>query len=157
MCEETNNRLACYNLAKQYHQRGSFEEAIQLYAKAEQISVAIKLAMENGLDNEIMSLTNQGSKQVMLKAGSYFEQKGYNEKAIIMYLRGRNFKKALNLSVRYKLYDFIKRITNEIDVNADPEDLVAVAEYFIENNQFDEVNKKIYSWHYLINIPYLNK
>ena len=84
ICEETGDPQACYQLAKQFEKRGQLVEAVQLYGKANQISQAMKLAIENEMDNEIMSLSVSGPKQVMAKAGAYFEQKGYNEKAIIL-------------------------------------------------------------------------
>ena len=143
ICEETGDPAACFYVAKQFESRGQISEAIQLYAKAQQISVAIKLAIENGMDNEIMTLAITGTKPVMLKSAAYFEQKGYNEKAVILYIKGRNFKKALDLSVKYKLFDYIKKITGEIDEDADPEVLANVAAHFMENNQQDKVKSSI--------------
>jgi len=79
-----------------------------------------------------------GAKPVMLKSAAFFESKGYNEKAVILYIKGKNFKKALDLSVKYKLFDYIKKITGEIDEDADPEVLANVAAHFMENNQQDK-------------------
>jgi hypothetical protein len=136
--------MACYHLAKQIEAKGQISQAIQLYAKAHQITIAIKLAIENGMDNEIMSFAVSGPKQIMLKAATYFESKGYNEKAIILYIRGRNFKRALDLSVRFKLWDYIEKITREASDETDPEVLVPIAEYFMKNNQVDKVIKKLF-------------
>ncbi len=138
ICDETSDPIACYHLGKFSENRGQIAEAIQLYAKAQQVSIAIKLAIENGMDNEIMSFAVSGPKQVMLKAASYFEGKGYNEKAIILYIRGKNFKRALDLCVRFKILDYIKKITSEINDETDPEVLVPIADYFMQNNQFDK-------------------
>ena len=139
ICHQTNDPASCYYVAKQFEARGNINEAIELYVKAQQVALAIRLAIDNGMDNEIMNLSVVGSKQVMLKAAAYFEQKGYNEKAVILYTKGKNYKKALDLSVKYKLYDYIKRITGEINEDADPEVLGSVAEHFMENNQQDKV------------------
>ena len=139
ICDDTNDKVACYNLAKHLEQRGQISEAIQLYAKAHQVSHAIKLAIENEMDNEIMSLAVNGPKQVMLKVAGYFEHKGYNEKAIILYIKGRNFKRALDLSMKFKLFDYMNKITGEVNQDADPEVLGAVASHFMENNQPDKV------------------
>jgi len=139
ICEDSGDPIACFNLAKQLEQRGQISEAIQLYAKAHQVSHAVKLAIENEMDNEIMSLAVNGQKQLMLKVANYFEQKGYNEKAIILYIKGRNFKKALDLSMKFKLFDYMNKITGEVNHDADPEVLAAVAAHFMENNQPDKV------------------
>ncbi len=139
ICEDTEDPVACFNLARNLESKGKISESIQFYAKAKQISHAIKLAMDNDMDNEIMSLAVNGQRQVMLKVAGHFEQKGYNEKAIILYIKGRNFKKALDLSMKFKLFDYINKITGEVNEDADPEVLAAVAGHFIENNQHDKV------------------
>jgi len=141
ICEETSDPVACYNLAKQLEQRGQISEAIQLYAKARQSSYAIKLAIDNDLDHEIMSLAVNGPREVMLKVASYFEQKKYIEKAIILYIKGRNLKKALDLSIKSNLTEYINKITAEINQNqeTDHEFLAAAGSHFMEAHQPDKV------------------
>eukprot|EP01017_Pseudomicrothorax_dubius_P018986 TRINITY_DN2090_c0_g1_i1.p1 TRINITY_DN2090_c0_g1~~TRINITY_DN2090_c0_g1_i1.p1 ORF type:complete len:410 (+),score=166.40 TRINITY_DN2090_c0_g1_i1:12-1241(+) len=73
-----------------------------------------------------------------LQSAVYFEARNAMEKAVILYIRGRNFKKALDLATKYKLYDYIKKITNEIGEDADPDTLNRVADYFLQNNQPDK-------------------
>lgn len=65
------------------------------------------------------------------QSAEYFEQKGFTEKAIILYMKSKNIKKALNLSVKSKLYDYIAKITTTLGEDDDMEVLAQVAEYFI--------------------------
>lgn len=60
--------------------------------------------------------------------------KGFHEKAIILYMKAKNIKKALNLAIQSKLYDYIQKITYNIGEDEDIEVLAQVAEYFITNN-----------------------
>jgi intraflagellar transport protein 140 len=51
-------------------------EAIHFYAKAQYYSQAIKIAISNGLDGEIMSLSMAAPKEVTMRSANYFERKG---------------------------------------------------------------------------------
>jgi hypothetical protein len=46
-------------------------------------------------------------------------------------MKSKNIKKALNLSVKSKLYDYISKITTSLGEDEDMEVLAQVAEYFI--------------------------
>lgn len=51
-------------------------EAIHFYAKAQYYSQAIKIAINNQLDGQIMSLSMSSPKEVAFRSGTYFEKKG---------------------------------------------------------------------------------
>lgn len=136
ICQETNDTAACYFLAKQLEIKDQIEEAVHFYAKAQYYSLAVKLAREKGMENDIMSLSLMSPKQIMLQSAAYFEQKGFFEKAVLLYMKGKNLKKALDIAVKAKLYDYIKRITDEI--NADSETLKKAADHFLDENQNDQ-------------------
>lgn len=113
ICNETNDTAACYYLAKQLEMKDQIEEAVTFYAKAQYYSIAVKLARDHGLENDIMSLSMMSPKPIMLQSAAYFESKGLHEKAVLLYMKGKNFKKALDIAVKAKLYDYIKRISEE--------------------------------------------
>ena len=54
-----------------------------------------------------MSLSLMALPRCINQSAEYFENKGFNEKAIILYMKSKNIKKALNLAVKSKLYDYI--------------------------------------------------
>jgi hypothetical protein len=51
-------------------------EAIHFYAKAQYYSQAVKIAINNELDGEIVSLSMAAPKEVAFRSASYFERKG---------------------------------------------------------------------------------
>ena len=55
------------------------------------------------------------------QSAEYFESKGFTEKAIILYMKSKNIKKAINLAVKSKLYDYIAKITNSLGEDEDVE------------------------------------
>ena len=69
-------------------------EAIHFYAKAQYYSQAIKIAIHNELDGEIMSLSMASLKEVAFRSASYFERKGLVEKSIRLYIKAGAIKKA---------------------------------------------------------------
>ena len=97
ICMECSEPAACYYLAKQLEIKDQINEAIHFYAKAQYYSQAVKLARERGMDNDVISLSLMSTKQVMIQSAQYFEQKGLNEKAVILYMKGKNLKKVLDL------------------------------------------------------------
>nr|VVW87675.1 unnamed protein product [Nymphaea colorata] len=60
-------------------------EAIHFYAKAQYYSQAVKIAITNELDGEILSLSMASPKEVAFRSAAYFERKGLIEKAIRLY------------------------------------------------------------------------
>ena len=69
-------------------------EAIHFYAKAQYYSQAVKIAITNELDGEIMGLSMASPKEVAFRAASYFERKGLVEKAIRLYKKAGAIKKS---------------------------------------------------------------
>lgn len=106
-CMTSNDAQASYILAKQLEIQGLHQEAISFYAKAQHYSHAVRLARELQIDSEVMSLSLMSQPRCMNQSAEYFEVKGLNEKAIILYMKAKNIKKAINLAVKSKLYDYI--------------------------------------------------
>lgn len=73
-------------------------EAIHFYAKAQYYSQAIKIAINNGLDGEIVSLSMASPKEITIRSATYFERKGLAEKAIRLYKKAGAIKKANSLA-----------------------------------------------------------
>lgn len=138
ICKETNDTAACYYLAKQLELKDCIEEAVTFYAIAQYYSQAVKLAREKGLENDIMSLSLKSPTPVMLQSAAYFENKGHNEKAVILYMKGSNLKKALDIAVKAKLYDYVKKITAEMNPDANNEILEKMSKLFLDGNQNEQ-------------------
>lgn len=138
VCKDTNDTSACYYLAKQLELKDEIEEAVTFYAMAQYYSQAVKLARERGLENDIMSFSLKSPAPVMLQSAAYFESKGQNEKAVILYMNGKNLKKALDIAVKAKLYDYVKKITGEINPDVDHQVLNKLSQTFLEGNQNEQ-------------------
>ena len=52
-----DRRVAVFLLARHMEKNGMLSEAIHFYAKAQYYSQAVKIAITNGLDGEILSLS----------------------------------------------------------------------------------------------------
>jgi len=57
ICESDSEPQACFLLARHLEKSNMLSEAIHFYAKAQYYSQAIKIAINNELDGEIMSLS----------------------------------------------------------------------------------------------------
>lgn len=110
-------------------------EAIHFYAKAQYYSQAIKIAITNELDGEIMSLSMASPKEVAFRSASYFERKGLVEKAIRLYIKAGAIKKANSLAE--------KNGFSELITNAAPEDDSADELDLIEGGDKAAINAKI--------------
>ena len=59
---ETSDPQACFHLARHYEHNGNIRDAIVYYSKSQRLHHAIRLAKENGFDQEVMTMSLQASK-----------------------------------------------------------------------------------------------
>ena len=96
------------------------------------------MAMEHGFDQEVMTLSLQASKQNMVMSANYFEGKGKHDKAVQLFSRGGNRKRAMDLAIRHKLVDMIENISSGAGEGDDPEVLKKSVDFLLSKNQFDK-------------------
>jgi intraflagellar transport protein 140 len=94
---------------------GMLSEAIHFYAKAQYYSQAIKIAINNELDGEIVSLSMAAPKEVAFRSAVYFERKGFFEKAINLYKKAGALKKSNSLAEQHGFTELISADTLEED------------------------------------------
>ena len=135
---ESNDPQACFHLARHYEQSQNIIDAIMYYSKAQRLHHAIRLAKENALDQEVMTMSLQASKQNMVQSAQYFEAKGKHDKAVQLYSRGGNRKKALDLALKHNLTDLIENISAGAQEGDDPEVLKKSVHFLMQNRQFDK-------------------
>ena len=139
VCKQTADAAACYHLARQMEADGEAERAISLYGQAGRHRHAIRLAKENGLDALLLSAALQASDQdSKLDAAAYFEEKKYWEKAVMLYDRGGNLNRALDLCFQGQLFDALRAIADNLTDHTDPVILSKCATYFLQHQQFDK-------------------
>lgn len=75
----------------------------------------MRLAKEVGADDEVYASAIQAPKYVQVRAAKYFENKKFYQKAVVLYMKGKSLKKALDLAMKHKLDEYISQITSLID------------------------------------------
>ena len=113
-------------------------EAIHFYAKAQYYSQAIKIAINHELDGEIMSMAMASPKEVAFRSGTYFEKKGFHEKAVRLYHQAGAIKKGNALAERHGLTELIKNETNA-EESGDEEDLIAGGDKAAINTRINQL------------------
>jgi len=83
-----------------------------------------------------MSLTS--SKQIMVQSAAYFEKKGKFDKAVTLYSRGGNKKKAMDIAIKYNYGHLIEGITSDVSTEDDPDVLSASVQFLLQNKQYDK-------------------
>jgi intraflagellar transport protein 140 len=85
-----------------------------------------------------MTMSLQASKANMVQSAQYFEMKGKHDKAVQLYSRGGNRKKAMDLAIAYNLTDMIENISTGVSEQDDPEVLKKSVQFLMQNRQFDK-------------------
>ncbi len=99
-------------------------EAIHFYAKAQYYSQAVKIAINNELDGEIVGLSMASPKEVAFRSAVYFQKKGLAEKAIRLYKKAGAIKKANTLAEQHGFTELISVDVVEED-SQDEEELMS--------------------------------
>ena len=63
---ETNDPQACFHLARHYEAQNNTRDAIVYYSKSQRLHHAIRLAKDSGYDQEVMTMSLQASKPIMV-------------------------------------------------------------------------------------------
>lgn len=135
--DETKDTGACFLMGKYYESIGDIQKAIYYYALSGRINQAFRLAKDHNMDAEIYNLGLKANAQTQNLIAEYFEKKGVYDKAIDLYMLAKNIKTALNLCLISNNYEKINEIAEMIEVANDPDLLRKLAEYFIEQMQYE--------------------
>ncbi|KAM7433446.1 hypothetical protein ABFA07_016329 [Porites harrisoni] len=139
ICNDTGDRAASYHLARQFENQEKIREAIHFYTRAQCYSNAIRLAKEHGLDNELMNLALLSSPQDMLDVARYYENHpNMQDKAVMLYHKGGDITKALDLCFSTQQFAALQVIAEDLDENTDPQMLDKCSKFFLEHEQYDK-------------------
>lgn len=115
------------------------QQAIEFYKKSGRTSKAIKLAKEHHLDEEVIRLSLTSSdKDSMLISAQHFEQKNQYEQAVLLYNKCGQQSKAIEMCFKFKLFDKLKSILEDLKELEDMSMLRKVADFFMSNNEFEK-------------------
>jgi len=142
LVEQTKNPIAAYHLARQFEDTDQPKEAIYFFTIAKSYRHAIMIAKDQDMETEVMQLALKANQQaLMLDAAAYFEAKGMDDKAVLLYQKGGHLSKAIMLCVKGKLFDVLTSIADDLDISADPEVFIRCADFFLENEQYAKAAK----------------
>jgi len=136
--EETKDQGACFLMGKYYESINDIRMAIYYYAQSGRINQAFRLARQHNMDSDIFNLGLKAPALTQNLIAEYFENKANYEKAINLYLLSGNIKKSLNLCLITQQYDKIREIADNVQYKNDKDTLTALAEYFLEQKQFEK-------------------
>ncbi|KAH7821773.1 putative Intraflagellar transport 140 [Monocercomonoides exilis] len=154
---ESKDTLAAQHLAQVMEKNGQISKAINLYAACGRHLKALKLAMvlenEGGYvsggwdeadgkgresENGVMMLALKGTKQGMVEAGKFYEEKAMFEKAFTLYRRAGALNEAIDVCFKGNLTESLHQIADDISSDADPTLLVQCAKFFVSIDKFDK-------------------
>lgn len=136
---ESQNVNACFHLARALEAQNNIKEAIQYYAKAKRCHHAITLAMEEGMDNDVFNIANaSGQRNLCTYAAKFLENRHKLEKAVLLYDKGGNAKKAMQIAMEHNMTDIMGQIGKEMTENIKDNDIDQSAKFFEGHGQFDK-------------------
>merc|ERR1740138_858722 len=138
ICQDSQDPAACYHLARHLEAEGRVKEAIHFFQMAGRTSHALRLAQENAFDGDLMSLALASDSQNMAQAAKYYEQRGQHPKAVVLYQKAGNQRRALELCFSARLFDALRKIADDLSADSDPEILAKCAEFFMQHNQHEK-------------------
>ena len=120
MVEASNDVGAAYHLAKQYEAKDDIKKAILYYQRAQRFNHAIRLARTHDLAGELNMMAISAPPKQMCEAAAYFESRGQEDRAVMLYQKGGNVSKAVELCFRSRLFDQLREIAETLSADADP-------------------------------------
>ncbi|KAF5285788.1 hypothetical protein FQA39_LY04249 [Lamprigera yunnana] len=138
LTRNSNDKAACYHIARHYETISNVDEAIEFFKKANAYSNAVRLCKENNMVEELWSIGLLSGDQEKLECAKYFEEVGETEKAIIFYHRAGMLHKALDLAFKFEHFDVLQQVATSLDYDSDPALIRKCADYFLTNQQFDK-------------------
>uniref|UniRef100_A0A1X7VEQ4 Uncharacterized protein n=1 Tax=Amphimedon queenslandica TaxID=400682 RepID=A0A1X7VEQ4_AMPQE len=151
--EETKDKAAAYHVARVFAQSEDWyrvKKAVRFYTMAKCYSHAITVTKDFGMEAELMNLALLSTTEDKIDAAKYFETKSDSkENAILLYHRAGELSKALELCFQYRQYEVLQQIAEELTESTNPETVRRVAEYFIQQEQFEKAVQMLLQSHKL--------
>ncbi|KAK2952539.1 putative Intraflagellar transport protein 140 [Blattamonas nauphoetae] len=135
---QTQDPLGAERLARENEKRGNIEQAIKYFSQARRYDNAIRLAIDNEMDTDLMTIALHSTSDAMIKAGWYFEKKALFEKAFTLYRTAGSLNRAIDVCFKGNLQNQLHQIADDISSDADPTLLQQCATFFSSIGEFDK-------------------
>ena len=154
--QATGNPAACYHVARQLEDSQQIQESIEFFSLAGQFNHAVRLAKEQGMNSELMSLALQSAPRTMNEVARHYETgalakagniplhtadsevKAMLRNAILLYHKGGQVTKALELCFRSQLHESLRTIADDLGKDSSPELLARCADFFMSHGQHEK-------------------
>ncbi|XP_065332097.1 intraflagellar transport protein 140 homolog [Cloeon dipterum] len=137
IASDSEDKAACYHLARQLENANKAEKAIEFFCKAHAYGNAIRLCKEQGMNEQIWSLALKANPQDQLEAAQYFEQQQMPERAVRLFHKAGMLHKAVDLAFQFQQYSALQSIILDLDSSSDPKLLKKCAKFFVDNKQYE--------------------
>ena len=134
----TTAQAASYHLARRYEDAGKLKESLHFYRAARAYKNAIRIARQNNMAAEVMQLSLQADPSTLLESAEWFEEQGQLPKAVVLYKKGGELAKAIDLCVRGQLFDTLQKLADDLGPETDPEVYIQCAEFFVNEKQHEK-------------------
>jgi intraflagellar transport protein 140 len=139
VCIESEDAPACFHLARQYEMQDKIKEAMQFFQRARRYNHAVRLAKQHRMYTELLTMALESNNRlVQLDAAYHLEQIGMPDKAVLLYQKGGQLGRALELCFRSELFDSIRIIADELGADTDPAVLSQCGAFFLQRGQYDK-------------------
>lgn len=135
IARESNDKSACYHLARHYENTGKIQEAIQFYTRAQTYSNAVRICKEHNLPNELWTVANLARSRDKAVAAAFFEEIEDYKRAVELYHRSGMLHKAVEMAFASEQPETLQVIAADLDTNSDPELVQRCAEFFVTSQQ----------------------
>ena len=136
--EASGDLGAAYHLAKQYEAKDDIKKAIQYYQRAQRFNHAIRLARTHDMAGELNMMAINAPPKQMSEAAAYFESRGQEDRAVMLYQKSGQTAKAVELCFRSRLFDQLREIAEHLPSGADPALFKSCAEFFLDHGQYEK-------------------
>lgn len=135
IARNSNDKSACYHLARHYENIGKTTEAIQYYTRAQTYGNAVRICKEHNLSNELWTVANLSRPRDKAMAAAYFEECQDYKRAVELYHRSGMLHKAVEMAFMSQQPETLQVIAVELNADSDPELVTRCAEFFVESQQ----------------------
>uniref|UniRef100_A0A915J6M4 Intraflagellar transport protein 140 homolog n=1 Tax=Romanomermis culicivorax TaxID=13658 RepID=A0A915J6M4_ROMCU len=137
VANESNDKAACYHLARQCENKGQYKEAVHYFTKACAYGSAIRLCKEHEMHERIAQLALLGTDSDMIEAAKFYENRpGHTDKAVMLFHKVGMYGRALDLAFRTEQFSALDLIVADLNEKSDPRVLERCAEFFAQNQQY---------------------
>lgn len=135
IARQSNDKSACYHLARHYENTGKIQDAIQFYTRAQTYGNAVRICKENNLPNELWTVANLARSRDKAVAAAFYEEIEDYKRAVELYHRSGMLHKAVEMAFASEQPETLQVIAAELDTNSDPELVERCAEFFVNSQQ----------------------